>query len=58
MKILTGNILAGFAVSDHKFQGVSTLNQSHAYGLLRPAPLTGQPSRCRPMSWRLMRCTP
>jgi hypothetical protein len=42
MKILTGNILAGFAVSDHKFQGVTTLNQSQAYGLLRPSVIDRQ----------------
>lgn len=31
-----GKLLKGFAVTDHKFQGVTTLNQIEDYGLIRP----------------------
>jgi len=37
MSVASGNTIAGIRVSDKKLQGVSTLNQLEAYGLIRPS---------------------
>lgn len=36
MSVINGKVLQGQTVNDHKFQGVTTLNQISDYGLMRP----------------------